>query len=284
MITLAFAPASAPAARSVFAAAAWPNPCGSETTPGATESVIATFAVIDPVRPVIRTSTPVAMPSLVASRGCMSSPEREGPFTSECRLCIHELLDLPFARGLHLFGHGRGREQSAKIGEAANAGVVAAVVPDVEQPGDAGELDCGGRKHGPSRAVEVARDDVERLDEPARHRAELVVTDTDATVGHGARSAREIPDERADRGRFDPDGVGDALGWKARREGAELVSPARHLGDRLQVAEALGEDRVNHGKEERRVPAGADEVVLVAELGSLGPTASEEAHARRERR
>jgi hypothetical protein len=53
--------------------------------------------------------------------------------------------------------------------------------------GEAGEVGGGRAEHGAADAVEVAADDVERVDETGGEGAELADGDAHAPVAHGCR-------------------------------------------------------------------------------------------------
>ena len=79
------------------------------------------------------------------------------------------------------------------------------------------------REHRAARAVEVAGEDVDHVDQPARRGAELLRAGADAGVDGGRLRRRELAREPADGRRVDAAGRRDAL----RREGARQLGDAR---------------------------------------------------------
>ena len=83
-------------------------------------------------------------------------------------------------------------------------------------------------EHGAALAVEVARHDVERLDQPGGDGAELVLADADAGVGARAGRASEIEGQRTDgRARRCRPRVATRSGRKARGAPREAPGPPR---------------------------------------------------------
>ena len=103
---------------------------------------------------------------------------------------------------------------------AAHAAVPAAEGRAPAAPGLARRVrraDRRAREHRAAGAVEVAGEDVEDVDEPARRRPEALRGGADAPVDRGARRGRQLAGHAPDLGRCDPARRRDGLGREARR-------------------------------------------------------------------
>src|SRR5207244_13017229 len=79
------------------------------------------------------------------------------------------------------------------------------------------------REHGAAPPVEVAREDVDDVDEPARQRPELDGARADAAVHRRARGGGERPGQLPDARRVDAAGTGHA--GRSEEHTSELQSP-----------------------------------------------------------
>src|SRR5207248_5091778 len=127
-------------------------------------------------------------------------------------------------------------------------------------------------EHRAAHAVEVAGDDVEDVDQPARERAELLRARADAAVDRGALGGSELARHAPDLAGRDSGCLGDALGLEVRDELAHLVEPRNEWVSLQEGDKALGEDHVRKRRQQQRVGARADEVMLVRML--CGPAAA----------
>ena len=180
--------------------------------------------------------------------------------------------DLAVARRLDLLGQGRrpearrrtsGRPRTRELQRPIGAGRPAAGLgAEFDWPAAAsGNIAPPGRSRLPVS-------DVEDVDEPARERAELLRAGADPPVDGGALGA---PRARAPCGAISsaamPVAAATASGVKGSAQRAHLVDPADELLEATERHQALVEDHVDQRREQQRVGAGPDEVVLVGVLG-----------------
>ena len=100
--------------------------------------------------------------------------------------------------------------------------------------------------------------DVDHVDQPARERSELLVTQPDATVEHAALGIGKLVREPARAVGRDTRRRGDTLGRPLRDEVAEPVDALDQIGDRSEIDQVVGEEHVHDREQERRVGAGRD--------------------------
>jgi hypothetical protein len=182
-----------------------------------------------------------------------------------------EPADLPGALGEDLFGQHRHRQLTAELGQPAHTAAPAAVAaaPHAEAAHGLERVERGLREHDAALAVHVARDGVERIDQPRAQAAEALGGSPHAPV-HGCPPRRE--QARGDAAQHvwrDAGVVGCERGRKLLGHGAQLVEPARQP---LEVAEPHGAPRehlVHQRQQEQRVAAWPDEVVLSRAAGAL---------------
>jgi hypothetical protein len=120
-------------------------------------------------------------------------------------------------------------------------------------------------------AVEVARGDIDQLDQPLAQRAEALRRHAHAAVADGRPGGGEVPRDAAYHVRLDAAVRRRALRRECRDGLAHRVQAA---GERRQVAgvgEILGEQRVQDRGEEQGVAAGDDGVVVARQLCRFGP-------------
>jgi hypothetical protein len=124
------------------------------------------------------------------------------------------------------------------------------------RPGSPAVLDepmARAREHGAARPVEVAGEDVEDVDEPARRGPEALRRGADAPVDRGAGRGRQLaghaPDPRARRYRTSPRRPRRELAGQ-RADSLEARDMAR---ERAEIGELLAEERVGQREEQQRV-------------------------------
>ena len=122
--------------------------------------------------------------------------------------------------------------------------------------------DGGEREHRAALAVEVAGQEVEDVDEPARERAEPLRRRPDPPVDGGRVGGGELVRHPADLAGFDPAGAGDGLGRERLGERGEGVGAGRVLGERAGSGEVVGDQRVRDREQQQRIASRGDEVVL----------------------
>lgn len=130
----------------------------------------------------------------------------------------------------------------------------------------------GGRlgEEGAAGPVEVAGEDVEHVDEPARQRAVRDGAAADAAVYGGRRGGGEFAGEGACRPGVHVAGGGYGLGGEVPYGFAEFVESLEMRGQLPGVHEVFLEEHVGHRREEQRVGAGPDGDVAVGEFGGAG--------------
>ncbi len=191
-----------------------------------------------------------------------------------------ERADLALARGLHLLGHGGRGEHAAELGQPADAAAVAARGRD-----------------GPTRRARPARSMAGRVNMAPPGRSKLPVTTLSASMSQlptapnslvqtptrPYATARLAPAKPRARARMVVASMPIAGATRSGAKRAAMAwsteSPRAARVDLRRVAEPLGEDHVEHGEEQRRVAAGADEVVLVGVGGRLGAARIDEHEA-----
>ena len=136
-----------------------------------------------------------------ALRGARRSGVREDRVAGD----RDQRADLPVARRLDLLGQAgdraaRRRPRAARA-RGSPSGRSATPRPRPGVPVDVRRAGGGPREHRAARAVEVAGEHVEHVDQPARERAELLRAGADAPVDGGALGAGQVARERADRRR-----------------------------------------------------------------------------------
>ena len=174
---------------------------------------------------------------------------------------------LALARRLDLLGQARRRQLAEDLAQPAHAAVPAPEGGAAAAPGLAGGVrraDRGAREHRAARAVEVAGEDVEHVDEPARGRPEALRRGADPPVDRGAAArpparapcaGSPAPRSRTSRPR--------PRARTRRPARGRSSSPATCAASGARVGQALVEQRVHEREEQQRVGARADEVVLV---------------------
>ena len=130
----------------------------------------------------------------------------------------------------------------------------------------------GRREHRAARPVEVARERVEDVDEPARGGAEALRRRADPPVDHGAVGGGEVAGEPADGVGVDAAALRGVLRGAAERELAHRVDPGDVGRGVAEVDEVLGDEHVDHGQQQEGVGPGPDGDVLVGLL--RGPRAA----------
>ena len=125
-------------------------------------------------------------------------------------------------------------------------------------------------EHEPTGHVEVASKDVDHVDEPGRHGAELLVAQSDPAVEHGSLRIGQLVSEAADTLGRHPTRVLHGL----RRECPAVLGQLRHAVDHIaettEVDQALGEENVHHCHQQRRVRARHNGDPFVGSLGGAG--------------
>ena len=125
-------------------------------------------------------------------------------------------------------------------------------------------------EHEPTGHVEVAGKDVDHVDEPGRHGAELLVAQPDAAVEDGPLGIGQLVSEAADALGRHPTRVLHSL----RRERPAVLGQLRHAVDHIaetsEVDQALGEENLHHCHQQRRVGARHNGDPFVGSLGGAG--------------
>ena len=163
----------------------------------------------------------------------------------------HERPDLALAGRVDLLGEAHHGQFSVRLGQAAHAAAPATQLHPAAPSRRAqavGLTGGGAREHRATRPVEVARDHVEHVHQPARQRPELLRAGPDAPVNGRTRTRRELAGHAPDRGRLDAAGPRDALGREVPGEAADHVEAVHVLAHRSGVLEPLVEDRVDQAE------------------------------------
>ena len=126
------------------------------------------------------------------------------------------------------------------------------------------------REHRPARAVEIACQDVDDVDEPAAQRSEFDRGGADPAVDGGRRGGGEFAGQHPDLVRGDSAVRGDGVGPEVRCDGADLVDTVDMVGHRAEVDQTLVEEHVHDGEHQRRVGARAGSDVPIGEFGGAG--------------
>ena len=182
-----------------------------------------------------------------------------------------ESAHLPLARGLDLVGEGGHGILAAELGQAAHAAPALVEVPALAEAVGQGQQSTRVREHGAPGPVEVAGDDVEHVDEPARERPELLGRGAHAAVGHGGGRRGEGAGEGADVGGGEARGRRHRFGWQGVDQASHVLEPVGEAPRRRPGAHAaLGEEHLEQGQQQQRVGARADGQVLVGQGRGLG--------------
>ena len=166
---------------------------------------------------------------------------------------------------------------AGRLRQAAHPAAPDVVVAAADQPGADG-VDRRGGEHRAALAVEVAGEHVEAVDRPLAHRAEPRAG-RDARSGRRPRRASAAASSRASR-RISSAGTPLIASARSGVKSATRSTDRRQPVDvrRRGWRRALGEQDVQHRQQHPRVGAGADEVVLVGDLGGLGAARVEDDH------
>ncbi len=184
-----------------------------------------------------------------------------------------ERLELTLTRGRDLLREARDRDLSEHLGSTAYAARPAtegvAVGPHGvgergERPGD------GLAEHRAARAVEVAREDRDHVDQPRRDGAELLVAEPDPAVDRGTRRGSEVVGDLTDLRSGHAARVGDRFGGERAGRGLDLVDPGDQVGDVAEVDEPVGEQHVDDREQHRCVGARDDRDPLVGPVRGPG--------------
>ena len=178
----------------------------------------------------------------------------------------HQRAHLALARRLDLLGQARRGQLAEDLAHSAHAAVPAPEARTAAASGLAGGVrgaDRGAREHRAARAVEVAGEDVEHVDEPARRRPEALRRGADPPVDRGAGRAASSRAMRRISGAAIPHAAATSSGASSPASARTVSSPATCSRERARVRQALGEEGVHEREQQQRVGAGADEVVLV---------------------
>ncbi len=181
---------------------------------------------------------------------------------------------LALAGRVDLLGQACHRQLAERLAEPADPALPPAQAHAASLAGRAVGVALAGRgerEHRPALAVQVAREHVENVDQPARVRPELLGGRADAGVHGGVLGRRELAGHPPDLARGDAGGGRHILGRIAEHKLAELVEALAVLRQRPDVHQRLLDERARHGGEQERVAAGPDEVVLVGLVGGARP-------------
>ena len=138
------------------------------------------------------------------------------------------------------------------------------------QLGQPQRVDVPGLEPAAAGTVHPAGDHVEHVTEPLRDGARKVQGNPGPGDHHRAARGGEVPGHPLDldagdiasRGQIVEVGVGDEL--------AQFIYARREFGAVLAVFEALVEDHLDHGQQQRPVLSGPDREVHVGLLGGFG--------------
>ena len=135
------------------------------------------------------------------------------------------------------------------------------------------------REHRAADAVHVARDDVQRVDQPVGQRARLLLADAHPPVGHGARSGRELARQPLDLAGLDARVGGGALGRPLLGQGAQLATGRRSARrGRPRRTRPSAKITFEHPQQQVGIAAGAHRDVLGGVLGGLGAAGVDHDH------
>ena len=163
---------------------------------------------------------------------------------------------LSLARRQDLVGEAGHRQLPGELGQPADALAIAPPAGLAADPFEHRDGSTAPLGTSPRRAVEVAGDRVQRVDQPVRQRAGLLLADADPAVGDGAGRGGELAGEPGDRLRLDA-GV-PAARSAARPRPPPRAAPGRRSGRRAPRPTGLGEDRAQHPEQQVGVATGAD--------------------------
>jgi hypothetical protein len=138
----------------------------------------------------------------------------------------------------------------------------------------------GAREHRSAGAVEVSRQDVDDVDEPARERSELLGAGAEAPVANGPLGGCEVPREGADVLGGDSGGHGDGLRGEGLGEVADGVDAVGEAREPARRGESFGEEHVDEREQEVGIAAGLDgEVSIGDRRGLRSPGIDDDEHA-----
>ncbi len=192
----------------------------------------------------------------------------------------HQRPQLPLTRRVHLLGQARQRVLAQHLGDAPHptAGPVDEALLEVGR-GDGGHrLHQRGGEHHAAGPVEVAGEHVHHVEQPRRQGAELLRARADAPVDRGARRGRHLPGHAADGVGGDATGRRHPLGGEGGGQGPDLVHAVDDVGQRPEVRQVLGEQGLDHGRQQRGVGARPDGHPLVGPVRGAGATGIDHDH------
>jgi hypothetical protein len=133
-------------------------------------------------------------------------------------------------------------------------------------------------EHGSALAVEVAGQDVQDFDQPARERPELLGAGADAGIDRRPLGGRELTGHAADVHRRDATCSGHGLRREAADEQPHLVEALAQIREPARSVQGLLHERARQGSQQEGVRARPDEVMLVGLLGRAGAAGVDHDH------
>jgi hypothetical protein len=174
-----------------------------------------------------------------------------------------EGANLPCARLLDFLGQNGGRELAQHLVATRDAALPAAkphrtacLEQTMQRRGRVGE-------HRAARPVEVARENGDEVDRPARERTEALHASAHAPVDCGRGRLGELACQTPDGLGGDPAARPDTFGGKARDNALDGVEPVQQAIAAAQRDAPFREEHVHHREQEGGVGTGYDEVMLV---------------------
>ena len=114
------------------------------------------------------------------------------------------------------------------------------------------------REHRATRSVQIAREHIQHVDQPAGHRSVLGCRGPDASVDRRRTGLRQLVGELPDDRGIDAASRRHHLGRERPHEILKLVEPVDVLSQAPERDEVCGEELMGHAEQEIRVRAGSN--------------------------
>ena len=183
----------------------------------------------------------------------------------------HERAHLPRSWRLDLLGECRHRQLASELGQPAHAALPPTETRCLRRPlVGMQKIDRGPREHRAPLGIEPTAHEVERIDQPGRHTAELLHRHAHTPVGHGARRGGKVARECAHHVGIHADRRGHALRREPCRELAQLRDAISERLKSPRLREPFGEHHLQQRQQQQRITARPDEVMRVGQRGRFG--------------